>query len=107
MTTEKDNRLAFGYVFIPAGHPNPPEPHEIDAAWIIARHCMCKIEFIVPTDDYMRSSLDIRMNGVQWEIKSPSGASRKHTVKDQFDRATKQGARNLVFDGRRTKLPDE
>ena len=42
-----------------------------------------------------------------WEIKSPVGFSRKHTVKEQFERATRQGARNLIIDGSRTKLPDD
>jgi hypothetical protein len=45
--------------------------------------------------------------GVLCEIKSPIGKSRKHTIKDQFDRATNQQASVLVLDGRRTKLDDE
>jgi hypothetical protein len=40
-------------------------------------------------------------------MKSPIGNSRKHTVKGQFDRANKQLTRHLVFDGRRTTLPDD
>jgi len=27
-------------------HPAPPEPHEVSAAWILARHYNCAIEFL-------------------------------------------------------------
>ncbi|MDR1019820.1 MAG: hypothetical protein LBL73_03595 [Synergistaceae bacterium] len=96
-----------GNVIVPKNHPNPPEGHEVNAALIVAEHYGNTAEFIIPTDDYKRSTLDIIMDGIMWEIKSPVGFSKKHTVKEQFERATKQGARNLIFDGRRTKLPDD
>jgi hypothetical protein len=47
------------------------------------------------------------IKGVFIEFKSPTGNSKRKTVEEQFERAVKQGARWLVFDGRRTKLPDE
>lgn len=47
---------------------------------------------------------DIVMNGVMWEIKSPTGNSKKSTVEYQF-KGLKQ-SRNLIIDGRRTKLSD-
>jgi hypothetical protein len=94
-------------VIVPTNHPNPPESHEVEVAWILARHFSTVVEFLIPVEGYEVKTQDIVLLGLIWEIKSPRGNSKKHTVKDQFDRATGQGARNLVFDGRRTKLPDD
>jgi hypothetical protein len=94
-------------VIIPDPHPNPPEPHEIEVATILAEHYKCVVEFIIPLDDYKRKTPDIVMNGVVMEIKSPTGKSRQHTIKYQFDRAMKQHTNSLVLDGRRTKLRDD
>ena len=105
MGKKKNKRVNSGQVIIPAGHPNPPEPHEVDAAMVLARHYQTTIEFIVPVDDYKRKSADIVMLGVQWEIKSPTGKS-KYTIQEQFRRASKQ-AKNIIIDSRRTKLKYE
>jgi hypothetical protein len=94
-------------VIIPENHPNPPETHEIEAAWILARHFKCIVEFIIPLDDYKRKTPDILMNGRVAEIKSPEGNSRKNTIRNQFDRANKQLANDLVIDSRSTKLDDK
>jgi hypothetical protein len=93
-----------GQVIIPVGHPNPPEPHEVDTAMILARHFQCTVEFLVPVDDYKRKSADIVMLGSEWEIKSPTGASRS-TIEKTFRRASKQ-AKYVVVDSRRTPLDD-
>jgi hypothetical protein len=100
-------KVSKAQVIVPPKHSIQPEPHEIAVAEILAAHYNAVVEFIVPVNDYKRKSVDIMMNGALWEIKSPTGKSRKHTVKYQFDRATGQNARGLVFDGRRTSLPDE
>ena len=89
-------------VIIPISHPNPPEPHEVDVAMILARHYQCTVEFLIPVDDYKRKTADIVMLGVAWEIKSPLGAS-KSTIGNQFQFATKQ-SRSIILDTRRTKL---
>jgi len=89
-------------VIIPGNHPNPPEPHEVDVALLLSRHYQTTVEFLVPIDDYMRKSADILMLGVEWEVKSPKGAS-KSTIGTQFRRASMQAA-NIVLDTRRTKL---
>ena len=102
MIKKKSKHLNLGQVIIPVGHPNPPEPHEEDVAKILARHYQTTVEFIVPVDDYKRKSADIVMLGVEWELKSPKGAS-KSTIGTQFRRGTMQAA-NLVLDTRRTKL---
>jgi hypothetical protein len=101
---EKPKIVNPGQVVIPAGHPNPPEPHEISTAWILARHYHASVQFLIPVDDYKRKSADIVMLGVEWEMKSPVGAS-KSTIENQFRRASKQ-ARNIIIDTRRTSLDD-
>jgi len=105
MGKKKDKQLNLGQVIIPGNHPNPPMPHEVDVALILARHYKTTIEFIVPVDDYKRKSADIVMLGVEWEIKCPSGTS-KSTISGQFQRALKQ-SKNIVIDTRLTKLKFE
>jgi hypothetical protein len=101
------SKLSKADVIVPPNHPNPPEPHEVDTAWVLARHYDCVVAFVIPVNDYARSSLDVLMRGVLIELKSPIGNSLKHTIKEQFDRASSQHAAVLVLDGRRTKLTDE
>ena len=102
MAKKKKKRINSGQVIIHSGHPNPPEPHEIEAAYILSRHYQCTVEFLIPVDDYKRKSADVLMLGVEWEMKSPIGAS-KATIENQFRRASKQ-ARNIIIDTRRTML---
>jgi hypothetical protein len=102
---KKAKTIDVSQVVIPLSHPNPPEPHEIDAASILARHYQCIVNFLIPVDDYKRKSADMVMFGVQWEMKSPTGAS-KSTIENQFRRASKQ-SKNIVIDTRRTTLTDE
>jgi len=102
MKKKNSNLKNPGQVIIPAGHPNPPEQHEIDTAVILALHYRTTVEFLKPVDDYMRKSADIKMLGVGWELKCPTGAS-KSTIQTQFARASKQ-AKNLIIDSNRTKL---
>ncbi|MCL2427541.1 MAG: hypothetical protein FWD05_14540 [Oscillospiraceae bacterium] len=102
---QKRKNIDISQVIIPVGHPNPPEPHEIDAASILARHYQCTVNFLIPVEDYKRKSADMVMFGVQWEMKSPIGAS-KSTIENQFRRASKQ-SKNIVIDTRRTSLNDE
>jgi hypothetical protein len=101
---KKNKKTNSGQVIIPTGHPNPPETHEIDVAWILARFFSTTVEFLIPVDDYKRKTADIVMLGVEWEIKSPTGKS-KNTIGYQFRRASKQ-SKFIVFDGRRTSIDD-
>ena len=102
MAKRKDKKINPGQVIIPVIQPSPPEQHEIDAAWILARHFQCVVEFLTPIDDYKRKTADIMMLGVEWEIKCPIGES-KSTIRNQFRRASRQ-SKNIVIDTRRTKL---
>jgi len=105
VTKKNEKPINTGRVITPVGHPNPPESHEVDAAMILARHFKCKVRFLEPIDDYKRKTADIVMHDIQWEIKSPIGAS-KSTIENQFRRASKQ-AKNIIVDTRRTLLDDE
>ena len=91
-----------GQVIIPGGHPNPPEPHEVDVALILSNHYQTTVEFLIPIDDYKRKSPDIVMLGVEWEIKCPRGAARS-TISNTLRWATKQ-ASNIIIDTRHTQL---
>ena len=91
-----------GQVIIPSGHPNPPEPHEVDIALILSRHFQCTVEFLIQVDEYKRKTADIVMLGVEWEMKSPIGNS-KSTIGNQFSVASRQ-SRNIIIDTRRTSL---
>ena len=105
MRKKKDKQLNPGQVLIPGNHPNPPMPHEVRTALALSRHYKTTVEFLIPVDDYKRKSADIVMLGVEWEIKSPYGAS-KSTIGNQFQFASKQ-SRNIILDTRRTKLDYE
>jgi len=102
MFKKKRNR---GQVIIPENHPNPPLPHEVNIASVLAQHYHTVVEFIIPVDDYMRKTADILMLGMEWELKCPTGAS-KATIGNQFRRASKQ-AKNIILDTRRTPLDYE
>jgi len=91
-----------GQVIIPENHPNPPLPHEVNMASVLAQHFQTVVEFIIPVDDYKRKTADIKMLGTEWELKCPIGASRA-TIENQFRRISKQ-AYNIVLDTRRTAL---
>jgi len=102
MAINKHEKHNLGQVVISANHPNKPEPREIDVALVLANHYGTTVEFIAPIDDYRRKSADIKMFGVEWEIKCPIGKS-KSTIRNQFRRASKQ-SKNIIIDARRTKL---
>lgn len=93
----------FDVIIADTIHPLP-EQHEVEIAWILAKHFRCNVEFLQPQAGYKMKTPDIVMKGVMWEIKSPTGSSRKATIEYQF-KGLKQ-SRNLIIDGRRTKLDD-
>jgi hypothetical protein len=102
MAKKRRKQLNSGQVIIPANHPNPPEPHEVDVAWLLARYFGCSVQFLKPVDDYRRKTADIVMLGVEWEIKSPIGNS-KSTIGNQFQTASKQ-SKYIIIDTRRTTI---
>ena len=92
-------------VVLPADAPVLPEPHEVEVAWILARHFGVNVEFLRPSEGYKMKTADIVMNGLIWELKSPTGSSRM-TVSNQFRRASKQST-HIVFDARRVHLDED
>jgi len=105
MSKKKSKQPNPGQVIIPGGHPNPPDSFEMDVACILVNHYHCDVVFIIPNYDYMRKSADIVMNGVEWEIKSPTGAS-KSTIGNQLRWGSKQ-SKSIVMDTRHTTLTYE
>ena len=96
----------FADVFIPPDIDNPPEKHEIEAAWILAHHFTCLVKFLKPIIGYKIKTADFVIEGVLWELKSPTSASRRSCVNRQLVGALEQ-SHNIIFDARRTKLDDE
>ncbi len=91
-----------GTVVVPPGAY--PEDHEIATAKALAAlgHT---VEFIVPNDGYKIKSPDIFMDGLAWEIKSPTSRS-KSSLSRHIKTALKQ-SRCIIIDSSRTKLGDE
>ena len=105
MVKRNKQQATVANIVIPAMHPNPPEQHEINSAYVLAEHYNCTVKFLLPTDDYRRKTADIRMLGKDWELKSPTGKSQS-TIQNQFRRAKAQ-AKNIIIDTRRSKLSYE
>jgi hypothetical protein len=102
--SKKNKKINRGQVIIPTEQTKPPEPHEVEVAWILARHYSCTVVFLIPIDDYKRKTPDMVMQGREWEMKSPLGKS-KNTIGNQFIRAAKQ-SKYFIFDGGRTSISD-
>ncbi|MBR1817050.1 MAG: hypothetical protein IJ763_10200 [Lachnospiraceae bacterium] len=81
----------------------PPENHELETAKFFA-DLGKNIIFINPINIKGTHTPDIIMDGVEWEIKSPTGSS-KHTIENNFRNAISQ-SKYIIFDLRRIKLPE-
>ena len=82
----------------------PPEKHEFETAKYFAELGK-EIVFIKPSGIPGVHTPDIFMDGVEWEIKSPEGSSRR-TIETNFRNAIKQ-SHYLIFDLRRIKLKEK
>jgi hypothetical protein len=54
-------------VLLPADSPQLPEPHEVEVAWILARHFVTVVELLRPIEGYKVKTADLVMNGLIWE----------------------------------------
>jgi hypothetical protein len=81
-----------------------PEPHEIATANFLARHGKI-VRFLAPVRRAGARIPDIEMDDLKWEIKCPKGSSSR-TIENNFRTAIRQSS-NLIFDLRRTTLPDD
>jgi hypothetical protein len=99
------NVKAKANVIIPTNMRNPPEQHEIEVAWIISEYFNCEVIFLKPVDAYKTKTADIKMNGIEWEIKSPIGKSTK-TIGKKLKQASSQ-SKYIIFDSRRSPIADD
>jgi len=63
------------------------------------------VELIPPSQLKGERTPDIRMNGLEWEMKAPIGKSA-NTIKRAFKSAIRQSS-NIIFDLRNSQLSDE
>lgn len=80
-----------------------PEKHELEMVIIFL--AMGKdVEFLKPSRIKGAKTPDIYMDGISWEMKSPTG-NKSYTIEEQLRRASKQSA-YIIIDTRRTLLLD-
>jgi hypothetical protein len=91
-------------IVIPSQMKVLPEEHELRTARILSEHFNTTVEFLVEHDGFMIKTPDIKMNGVEWEMKSPAGKSVT-TINKQVERALQQSNR-IIIDGYRCKIED-
>ncbi len=82
----------------------PPEKHEYETAKYFAVRGK-DVVFIKPSSIPEVHRPDILMDGVEWEIKSPKGSS-KRTIENNFRDAVKQSY-SIIFDLRRVRIPED
>ena len=83
---------------------SPPEKAEFDTAKYFA--ALGKdIVFIHPSAIPNQHFPDIKMDGIEWEIKCPLGES-KRTIENNMRKAVKQ-SQNIIFDLRHTRLSED
>jgi hypothetical protein len=80
-----------------------PEKHELEMV-IIFLAMGKNIEFLKPSRIKGAKTPDIVMDGISWEMKSPTG-NKSYTIEEQLRRASKQSA-YIIIDTRRTLLLD-
>ena len=81
-----------------------PEKHEFAVAKFVA-DLGKDVAFLKPSQIPNTHTPDILMDGLEWEIKSPQGSS-KRTIEANFRAAVKQ-SHYLIFDLRRIKIPEK
>ncbi len=80
------------------------ETHEIATVVFLTEQGF-DIELIPPKQLKGARTPDIRMNGLEWEMKAPIGKST-HTIKRAFKSAIRQ-SENIIFDVRNSSFNDE
>lgn len=73
-----------------------PRQHEIEVAEILAGHFKTDIEFIPTTN---RNTPDFLIDGVLWELKSPTGTG-KNNIQRQLQYASHQSSNVIIHAGR-------
>lgn len=83
---------------------SPPQKHELHTARFFSEMGY-DIIFIRPSNIPDNHRPDFVMNGIEWEVKSPTGRSRHSIEKRYSDAKTQSG--NIIFDLRRCNLSDK
>jgi len=91
-----------GKIIIPSGLM--PEKHELETAQIFAALGK-NVEFIKPERIKGMHYPDILIDGREWEIKSPSGCSRR-TLENNFRKAESQ-SKNIILDLHRIGISEK
>ena len=82
----------------------PPEKNELETAKYFA--ALGKdITFIRPSSIPNQHRPDIEMDGLEWEMKAPTG-SGKRNIEYNFRKAVAQ-SKNIIFDLRHVKIPEK
>lgn len=93
----------LGKSYVPA-HVNVL-PHEMDTARALA-DAGYNVEFVRRSEGNRVTSADLVLDGVTWEVKSPTSDNIR--VVQKHIRAALHQSRDIIFDSRRmTKLSDE
>ena len=82
----------------------PPEKHELDTAKYFS-NLGYDIVFLSPSNIPGAHTPDIRMDGIEWEMKAPTGKG-KRTIEKIFSQAVSQSS-NIIFDLRRINIPEK
>ena len=72
-----------------------PYPHELEIAKLFAKKGK-DITFLKPSNIPGVFTPDIKMDGIEWEMKSPEGNGRR-TIRRNLHKASTQ-SRNIIFD---------
>lgn len=86
-------------IVIPVGMKPRPKIHEETAGDILANHFKSDVYFI---ETGSQGTPDVSIKGIEWEIKSPIGASANNIQKNMREAAAQ--SENIVIDLRRSKL---
>lgn len=76
-----------------------PKIHEETAAEILADHFKCDVHFLETAG---QGTPDVSIKGIEWEIKSPIGASANNIQKNMREASAQ--SENVIVDLRRSKL---
>lgn len=86
-------------IIIPVGMKPRPKIHEETAGDILANYFKSDVYFI---ETRSQGTPDVSIKGIEWEIKSPIGASANNVQKNMREAAAQ--SENVVIDLRRSKL---
>ncbi len=81
-----------------------PYPHELSVAELFAKLGKTVV-FLKPSNMPGVYTPDVRIEGLEWEIKSPNGKSER-TIRRNLHIASRQ-SRNIIFDLSRIEIPED